>query len=1050
MELLTHAAGCDACSALLADSAGEEAAAAKSQAAPALALKSASPTWKREMLARLELETNQSPKVRLPFASRRNWLWAAAAAALVAIMVGSSNPALWLLNRSSDRTFEFRVSGMPYRPLTGSRGAERAQSPAFLAAKLLIALRGKIQADSASWLQARAQAAILERGGSSELDTAIDALMTARLVDSKNTAILNDLAVALLLRAGNDLNSEQVRAEDVSRSIEVLNDAIKIRPDAALYFNLALALEQQRTYNEALDAWDRFLKAEPTGGWAEEARRHIETLRARQQARASSQVRRAEDSITPLAAQGFRSSANLDAASIADDLSTHHGDLWMHDFLASQKQTPNQPGVAGLQASVQAFSAGDASGGETRARQAAAEFSRSGNAAGVALSSFEWAYTLQRLSKANSCVDIARSNLPVVANRHYRWVEIQLRLTLALCLGMQEHFDGAYEEIMVARSVAKDAGYSSLELRSLGMASSILREVGSYRQALAFDVEGLRRYWGGEGTKSHAYQFYFGLATSLAGLQYSRAAAAPMGEAVRLASLQADRSLEAMARSRYGGILIEAEHLEDAARELVQSEALFDGLPETPALVLYRSYARLSQASLDGRRSETAKGLRAVGELEAAMSSLQNPSIETDLWHIKSELLTRAGYLTEGEEPLRKLLTLGDAALQSAPVGGDRSALVRGVSDAVNLLTQRYVDQGNPREAWRVWTQYNSCFKTLDSSASSSVRLVYTNLPAGPVVLVATQTRTEAVRISSAAELSGLISAFRRAVANPEEPVERVRNLAHRVREQLIDPIQTYLDAGQTIYIAADGPFSAVPFAALVSRDGQWFADRHRIIYSPPLGGAPVIRGAGIKQDSILLATSYGNSTEIFGTILPALPDVSAEAASATMAFPRHKVLTGDDATASEIIRNLDGAEVFHFSGHAVTLAADAALVVAPDNSTSSKNRLLWASKIPANSLHNLRLAVLAACSTGRPAEEMRYPSSDMARAFLLAGVPQVVASSWDADSSATGELMRRFYDLLRQGATPEDALFASAAALRKQQLFAQPYYWAAFDYFRR
>ena len=145
-----------------------------------------------------------------------------------------------------------------------------------------------------------------------------------------------------------------------------------------------------------------------------------------------------------------------------------------------------------------------------------------------------------------------------------------------------------------------------------------------------------------------------------------------------------------------------------------QAENLFREVPETPAISLYRSYARLSRARLDSRLSNHARALAAVAEMESLARSLKNPSIEVALWQTKADVLTRAGRLEESEEPLRMLLELGSALSQTAPAETDLSMVRRRISEAVNVLATRYLDRGNANEAWRVWTRYNSCFETLD------------------------------------------------------------------------------------------------------------------------------------------------------------------------------------------------------------------------------------------------------------------------------------------------------------------------------------------------
>jgi len=87
-------------------------------------------------------------------------------------------------------------------------------------------------------------------------------------------------------------------------------------------------------------------------------------------------------------------------------------------------------------------------------------------------------------------------------------------------------------------------------------------------------------------------------------------------------------------------------------------------------------------------------------------------------------------------------------------------------------------------------------------------------------------------------------------------------------------------------------------------------------------------------------------------------------------------------------------------------------------------------------------LAVLSACDTGQG----RIAADGLlglSRAFLLAGVPRVIATLWPIDDRPTPILMTNFYDGLKARRTAE--------ALRQAMLttiaagYPEPKYWAAF-----
>jgi CHAT domain-containing protein len=101
--------------------------------------------------------------------------------------------------------------------------------------------------------------------------------------------------------------------------------------------------------------------------------------------------------------------------------------------------------------------------------------------------------------------------------------------------------------------------------------------------------------------------------------------------------------------------------------------------------------------------------------------------------------------------------------------------------------------------------------------------------------------------------------------------------------------------------------------------------------------------------------------------------------------------------------------------------------------------------------IYNLKLqaelVVLSACQTGLGKEIKGEGLIGLARGFMYAGAPRIVASLWKVDDRATSELMKRFY----QGLLGPEALSAAGAlrqaqlSIWKQKQWRAPYYWAAF-----
>jgi len=131
------------------------------------------------------------------------------------------------------------------------------------------------------------------------------------------------------------------------------------------------------------------------------------------------------------------------------------------------------------------------------------------------------------------------------------------------------------------------------------------------------------------------------------------------------------------------------------------------------------------------------------------------------------------------------------------------------------------------------------------------------------------------------------------------------------------------------------------------------------------------------------------------------------------------------------------GADWIHFAGHGGWRAD------APEASgLRLHDRWLLAGELNDLSL-SARWVTLSACHTARallrPGEEW----FGLARAFMLAGAPAVVAAQWDVDDRATARLMSDLYSRLAHGAALPRALAQAQAA--RARAGDHPIDWAAF-----
>jgi len=134
---------------------------------------------------------------------------------------------------------------------------------------------------------------------------------------------------------------------------------------------------------------------------------------------------------------------------------------------------------------------------------------------------------------------------------------------------------------------------------------------------------------------------------------------------------------------------------------------------------------------------------------------------------------------------------------------------------------------------------------------------------------------------------------------------------------------------------------------------------------------------------------------------------------------------------------------VIHFVGHAVSDSrSEAALLVAREAGSGR----LSAREIAGMRLRRTRVVVLAACSTGRGQERSGEGNISIARAFLAAGVPSVIATLWPIAEDPAAEFFPRLHRYVADGLPAAEALQrAQLDAIRSR---AAPSTWAAVELF--
>ncbi|MEM8932006.1 MAG: CHAT domain-containing protein [Acidobacteriota bacterium] len=288
--------------------------------------------------------------------------------------------------------------------------------------------------------------------------------------------------------------------------------------------------------------------------------------------------------------------------------------------------------------------------------------------------------------------------------------------------------------------------------------------------------------------------------------------------------------------------------------------------------------------------------------------------------------------------------------------------------------------------------------------------------------------------------------------------------IAEELSELLLDEALDGLDIDRLL-IAADGDLHALPFAALPSPNtnrpllldrevvhipsasvmthlrarvaGRPAAARDLVIFADPVFGGSDTR----------LAASAAGGPAIRDT-LPRLHYTAEEArAIAQIAGPTSRIHSGFEASHERILDGgLDGYRIVHFATHGQigrTPAQTALVLSRVDVDGRTLDGDLTLAGLSDLEL-DAELVVLSACETAFGHELPGEGLLGLARGFMNAGVPRVVASLWKVDDRATRDLMVELYRrLLEDGARPAAALRAAQRTMHDR---GEPvYHWAPF-----
>ena len=313
----------------------------------------------------------------------------------------------------------------------------------------------------------------------------------------------------------------------------------------------------------------------------------------------------------------------------------------------------------------------------------------------------------------------------------------------------------------------------------------------------------------------------------------------------------------------------------------------------------------------------------------------------------------------------------------------------------------------------------------------------------------------------SAADLERQTQSFVTALSQPGKTNrDDITQEAQELHAMLIAPVEKYINRDLLLIVMPDKSLNYLPFEALMSQEtGRYLIEDYTLQRAP---SATIFveasqRARGMENVTNERLLSVGNPTfdPVEFSSLPDLPAAAKEAEEVAKFYQPEMHLVGEAATVSRVKSAMVNADVIHFATHAVAderspLLSKLLMARGPTDSADSSKGVLQAAAIYETKLPRTRLVVLSACRTGIERAYRGEGAIGLARPFLVAGVPIIIASLWPVESEAASELMISFHK--HRKLDPDHV--STVEALRRAQLdmlrnpqpnSAQSFGWAAF-----
>lgn len=384
--------------------------------------------------------------------------------------------------------------------------------------------------------------------------------------------------------------------------------------------------------------------------------------------------------------------------------------------------------------------------------------------------------------------------------------------------------------------------------------------------------------------------------------------------------------------------------------------------------------------------------------------------------------------LRETESAARVAESIASVRHQAALGSGDLAAIKarRAELDAARARHEDAISaiRRDVRSGAAIFPQPVSDAEARAALGDGDAMVIYALSDEKGAALVLTREATRLVPLGDAKALAAACAAW-----SPSADAGRADAAISALRRTLVDPLGLP-DTTRRVLVSPDGDVYRAPLAAL-------FHGRE-VVHVPSASSYVRIAADGKLRGAKVLAVG---APDYAGTRFAPLPGSGAEAKDVG-----DVVVSGREATEAGVraaIAKEARWRSVHFAVHGVVderrpMLCGLALTAADSDDGLMTALEVLQQPVPAD------LVVLSACDSGGGRVFAGEGLVGMPRAFLFAGSPRVIASSWKVDDAATRALMTKFYELWRAGKRASAALAGAQDAVRADERWRHPRYWAA------